>query len=414
MFASLLGCLLYSHVTRITGSWIGGSCAVLLFASSSYVLAWFPLVKTYSLSTLLLFGAYVALWDASDRRRLALSGLLLGLSIDTRLYIAAVIPILVFCIYFHRTALPKLATSYGWFFGGLAVGLAPNMFFALHDPASYVFDNLGYHALRSGEGLVGGYHQKIGMLLKIMGLYPTPEGYGWPFGLLVLLNILSFTLHRKLPGPRGWPATYLAATLILTSLLPTPALYQYFCVAVPFLIVGAVAFAWKYAFSTVRIATIMILLILYISPMPFELSRYLSNGVGVIGIYSAENAINYRMNSVRQVSTEIDRQTRPGESVLSLWPGYLVESRARCLPGMESHVGLFIAPRLSPDALERYRILSQSGIERGLAHHDPCLVVLGNEETMHPYGPLYQKMVERYGYQVVHHLGNASIYKCKP
>jgi hypothetical protein len=66
--------------------------------TSTGILAWFPLVKTYSLSTLLLFGAYLALCEVSDRKPLVLGGLLLGLAIDTRLYRVAMVPVfLTFC-----------------------------------------------------------------------------------------------------------------------------------------------------------------------------------------------------------------------------------------------------------------------------------------------------------------------------
>ena len=59
LLTTLLGVLLYEHVCRQTRSWIAGLLAVVLFASSTLVFAWFPVVKTHSLAGLFLFCAYV-------------------------------------------------------------------------------------------------------------------------------------------------------------------------------------------------------------------------------------------------------------------------------------------------------------------------------------------------------------------
>ena len=59
LLTTLLGTLLYEHVCRQTRNWLAGLSAVVLFASSALVFAWFPVVKTPSLAGLFLFAAYV-------------------------------------------------------------------------------------------------------------------------------------------------------------------------------------------------------------------------------------------------------------------------------------------------------------------------------------------------------------------
>src|SRR5271165_4122406 len=49
LLTSLLGLLLYRRLCQQTGSWLAGLSAVVLFASSTLVFAWFTVVKTYSL-----------------------------------------------------------------------------------------------------------------------------------------------------------------------------------------------------------------------------------------------------------------------------------------------------------------------------------------------------------------------------
>jgi hypothetical protein len=413
MFATALGCLLFWHVTRVTRSCFAGCLAALLFVSSTPVVVWFTVVKTYSLSALLLFGAYVAAWECSSKWVLAVSGLLFALSVDGRLYLAGVAPVLLLSIYSRRAAFPNLRVPFAWFFGGLACGASPNLYWIFRNFGNYYFNNLGYHAIRSGAGLVGDSEQKIETLLQVTGLKPSVEGYGLPFGLLLLLNAIYFVLHRKLPGPRVWPAMYIAAGMVWISVLPTPAYQQYYCLAVPFLIVGAVCFAWDLSRSRAGLLALVFVLTGNLSLLHLNLPRYTSTGVGVMGVLFPEKAIDWRLASVREVSRELDRQATPGQSVLSFWPGYVFESHTAPFPGAESHVGLSIADKLTAAQLAQYRILSKAGIEAGLILHNPCVVVLGNQQSMGVDGAPYERMLQLHGYRISYSLGHTSIYTCK-
>ena len=75
--------------------------AVVLFATTPLGFQWYPTVKTYALSTLLLFAAYV--WaESSSARHWFIAGVFLGLAIDVRLLVASVV--IVFLIYARRHA----------------------------------------------------------------------------------------------------------------------------------------------------------------------------------------------------------------------------------------------------------------------------------------------------------------------
>ena len=58
LLTALLGVLVYEHVCHVTRNWVAGLSAVVMFASSTLIFAWFPVVKTYSLAGLFLFSAY--------------------------------------------------------------------------------------------------------------------------------------------------------------------------------------------------------------------------------------------------------------------------------------------------------------------------------------------------------------------
>jgi len=72
--------------------------------------------------------------------------------------------------------------------GGLALALAPNLFWVLRDPADFYFWNLGHRAFFDQVGLVGAFKQRAYMLLAVCGLLRSDEGSGTPFGMLVLLS----------------------------------------------------------------------------------------------------------------------------------------------------------------------------------------------------------------------------------
>jgi Dolichyl-phosphate-mannose-protein mannosyltransferase len=98
LLAIVLGTLLYRHVSiRSSSRWLGG-IAVLSYASAPTVLTWFVLIKTYALSSLLLFVGYLFVGDcdcdrvdrdpARDRWRWAYAGLFAGLAADVRFVVA--------------------------------------------------------------------------------------------------------------------------------------------------------------------------------------------------------------------------------------------------------------------------------------------------------------------------------------
>jgi hypothetical protein len=153
-----------------------------------------------------------------------------------------------------------------------------------------------------------------------------------------------------------------------------------------------------------------VILLAWLAPLPLDVYRNLWSGTGVIGIDS-ENIINGRLRSVTRVSQEIDNRTVPGEQVLSIWPGYLVQSHAGALPGTESDVGFFITPRLSDADVRRFGLLKESDVAAGFARSYPCLVVLGNSnmtESEH-----FESLARMYGYRPVFTLGHTDIYSCK-
>jgi hypothetical protein len=113
---------------------------------------------------------------------------------------------------------------------------------------------------------------------------------------------------------------------------------------------------------------------------------------------------------VRAVSREIDRLAAPSETVLSLWPGYIFESKAAPFPGLENNTGRERVDALRPGDAARYHILSQEEIERQIASLKPRLVVIGNQESMFIEAYPYVEMLNHSGYAVVSTILGSSIW----
>lgn len=133
--------LIYDHVCRETGSLVAAIVAVILFSSSTMIVAWFPIAKTYSSSTVFLFAAYSIIARLSRKEvpfwSLVVAGILFGLSVDTRLYMSGLIPVLLGWIFYHSKAGAKSNSVFS-FLGGFAIGILPCLIlFAAFPTVSY-------------------------------------------------------------------------------------------------------------------------------------------------------------------------------------------------------------------------------------------------------------------------------------
>ncbi len=420
MLTALLGTLLYAHVCRQTRNWLAGLSAVVLFASSTLIFAWFPVVKSYSLAGLFLFSAYVIV---SKLHRdfspwlIAAGGLLLGLSVDTRSYLFLTTPVFLLWILRNRDTRAKIA-SILWFLGGFSIGIVPCLYLFISSPHAFLFNNLGYHAIRSNEGLIGSWGEKF--VVVIMLFLGGPQGNGIQNSTLFFITLgFIFSLRAQRYAPRL--AFQTAAVLGIVSLLPTPVYPGYFSLCVPFLIVSAVCvvnelFARLESRRGRQVAagTCIALLGVYVAASAGDFRKYLITGDGIGSVRFAHDKGDWRLERVLEVSQAIDQVAIPGETVASFWPGYVFQTKATPFPGFENDFGLPISERLTLEQRTMYHILSPAEIEGNFAAHTPRIVVLGNqnhflEEVM---GDTAKNSLRANGYTAIRSIGDTSIYVC--
>jgi uncharacterized membrane protein len=432
---TLLGGLVYAHVGRETQKWIAGVSAAILFASSSLIFGWFPVVKTFPLATPFLFLAYMIVArsnELSSGWRVALAGFVFALSVDTRSYVLGVAPVLVWWILRQHPGLKKRETLrqaqgklWGnrqrlarllWAVAGFAVGAIPSLILFFASPGAFLFNNLGYHALRSHSGLIGDWLDKMHVILgTFVGRFT-----GFQFSVLSLTCVGMFVTRRMKRGSARL-AFVIALVLGLVCILPTPASMQYFSMIVPFLIVAAVLSIADYLATVqtprqLRIARgiCAVALISFVAFGVPAFRQYLFTGDGVPGILGSADAPNWTVAQVTEVSKTIDSLTRPGEEVISFWPGYLFTSQATPYPGFENDFGVTVARKISPDQQEKYHVLTPATMFEIFDDHRAGLIVIGNQG---PWvgGPGYNvamKVVSGSGYKVVREVGHTAILEC--
>src|SRR2546422_3282810 len=165
-FSIALGLLLYRQVAHLTGARTWGVLSAVLFTFSGLAFGWYPLIKTFVLPTLLLFGAYAVL-SVRSRWKWVVSGFLLGLSVACRVYVLAVIPAFLLEMYLtepdHRARLWQLVR----FTIGAVVALIPAELFFLIDPATFIFNIVGAQLIRTDYQSVSWWAQKTTQPLSL-------------------------------------------------------------------------------------------------------------------------------------------------------------------------------------------------------------------------------------------------------
>jgi hypothetical protein len=420
VLAALTGTLLFGLLARWTARVWPGWLAVLLYLSSGQVCAWQTILKTTAISTVLAVGALFLLQceKLEYRRKYLLAGLLLGLCVSSRIVFAALfLPACLWALLDGRTG-SRRWTRPLWLAGGFLAGLSPLLMLLSADPDRVIFDVLRVHSMRIhnaglGEMLV----DKVRMALMLAGLIKDDSMNGPQFGLLLLLQLVAAFSFRPLPRQAALCSAF-AATLGLAFFVPNPSFSQYFAPVVPFLIPGAVLVVfhlWNHPAPgqepMIRSATRPLAVLLsaaYILMGAGDYSHYLRSGSGVPGLMQMTPvASDLKPANLRRVSEHIAALVRPGEEVISTWPGYIVDSPARPVPRLNDHFCLFFAALMDAPRARHYLLLPKADLITMIRERTTRVVVVGHWTLD---GDDYSEVLRLAGYELSRTMGGARIY----
>jgi len=391
VFASLLsvGCIVLLFLTlkgRVPYPVAFG--AAVIFACSELVIGWYPTAQTYSATTFFCLLAYFLF--SSNRftpgfRKVFLVGVLLGLCANLRLFYLVVIPVFGLYLLFRDGSIRERTALIGALALGSTLMAAPSISLAAFDWAAYWFNNLGYHAIRTEMTANEIFAHRVEMVSIVFGWQGDERFDGLQFGLLSVASCLYLVLSlckKRLPDC----AFSIGLVLLVASFLPVPIYLQYFCVVVPFfvictaLLVGELMELASNSSRIIRPVQVGSLLfaLLYISGSFNAVNRYLYTGEGVASVRTPtlEQA---RVQAVRDISREIQGRIAPGEVVLSQWPGYLLETKAKPYPGTENHFWIRAGDYLDAVGRERFKVVNR--VEFQQLTEDPALNLIVIEEA---------------------------------
>lgn len=370
ILTSALGATLFSFLLRYGRAWAW--LGVLLFATNTLVFAWDTTVKTFTLSTLLLFGSYYLLEPGTKLNgslRFLLAGFLFGLSVETRLFFAGLFPIFAFIIFQRGDPLSGRLKAILLFSLSSAIALLPSFYLLLKDFDVFEFNNLGYHLIRSDRDFESALHAKWTIVKTVLALRPSLQIDGIQFALLLVFGFAA-ELRSWLMTKQTSGAYLIAIGLFGLNLIPTPTYVQYFSTLTPFLIVSTIA--------TLRRSPVLFVILSVVAYLFFahsDLNKYMKSGVGVLGISPGE-AQNKTPLALSIIGLKINKSLPEGAQLLAEWPGFLVDSHAAPWPNLENHFGWKVAHKIGRTSQQKMKIMPRADIAKLIRHSEPEFVLL--------------------------------------
>ncbi|MBP7736796.1 MAG: glycosyltransferase family 39 protein [Spirochaetes bacterium] len=418
-----IGFLLYFHVEGMTKKKAAGLMAVIIYALSSFSFGWYTTVKTYGISIFFLFSSYALLFARDGSLGVArsfLSGMLLGISVGTRLFFVAAVPAFLIGILFAEKE-PKRRYAYlGLYLLGFAVAMIPIAAFFIISPDNFMFNNLGYHRIRLDTTIVESIGQKVKIAFELVGFNRVEGAASLQFFLLLVASIMFFRWKTMAKSPAMITSTGIMLVIGITNFLPTPTYVQYFSALMPFfavIITGMVNAFYEDSRSgpsqTGQVGTMLAVMgIIYAIASFSEMYRFTYGGQYVQGIVTHENAPNWSIPTVRKITSDMERLSEGDRAVISWWPGYFISSSCMPMEGMENHFGLDVEKRLPREKLIKYHLVSSEIIDERIRKGDIRVVVLGNwawdDRKLH-----YRDLLKKNGYERAETVYDAELFVLK-
>ncbi len=417
LLASAVGAMLCKYAYDRTRSWVFAVSVAVIFCFSPFMFIWLSCARVSALVIFFLVSSVILLPPIAARSsawRYALSGFLVGLAVDTRLFMLAAVPALAFHV--SRVEKQHVRRAVLYFLGGTALALAVNLPLFIASPATYLWDIIGVHAMKTPNGLIGNFNQKLDLLLQLLFAYPALRPTLYLGYVVVFVAYMAHQITRRIPLSEWNPAFHAACAIFLVSLLPTPTFGRYFAVPVPFFMMLGIDLAQsaldKMGADYARKAAIGVIAagaILFACLSLGKIDFYIFKGNNLEGSMQTEGGKeDWYLKNVKRVSREIDRLVAPDADVLSLWPGYLLESRVRILQRTENVTMLELEDKVSDRMLALSQTIADAEIRQGIRAKEFDLFIYGN--SIAPHAPEYKALLTQNGYTVAEKVGGISLF----
>ena len=330
-------------------------------------------VKTYSLSGLLLVLGFLAVTglrrDRTSPLLAAAAGLALTLAAGTRVSAAVAVPIVFVVLIARWRGLPA-----SWFWFGAGAGTAGAVTFLLPlftTPDTFMFALFGYHSYREAGGLLSGLVYKAGFVSRLVQAYFVAVLLGTGVALARLLRVAprdsADAAPRPFPlSPALW-ATVAAVTLVHIS-APFP--YEDYQVMVFPLFAAAVAAALARSVERPEVMRWLVVFVFVIS-----VAASFSSPINQGWFVQERDRIWWRLKDrpplakLQDAGRRIRALARPGDLLLTQDTYLAVEAGLRVPQGLE--LGPFsYYPQWSSEKARRYHVVNREMLTRILDQAD--------------------------------------------
>ncbi len=377
--------------------------AILLYATNTVVFVWFSPVKVHSLSFFLLIAGY-ALWSYAPGRQRGilrfLVGLLIAFSLNIRLMMLVVIPGFYLDLWLNKELQQRRWTQALFFTLGLLVGCGMDYYFLAVCPECFFFDNIGYHAMRSGAGFIADFQQKLEIFYELTGVTLKYGLASFQQLCLTMASCAYFILMLR--QKRITLDMSVLVLLTAVNLLPTPTFLQYFSVTVPFMVIQSVILftrLWtRLQQPGVHVLACVLTLLLCLPYLAAVHDTCI--GFSFTAPANGEQTIA-NMNATARFVDAINPERRP---FLAEWPGFYVATESPEYPGLENNFAFEAAKGVDAHLRAKCKLFHPSQLAY-LLQTDNMLVVVR--------APDLTEMLSHFGYVLVRRMENSAIFAKK-
>ncbi len=385
---------------------ICGLFAIIVFACTDLVIAYFSSIKNYSLSCFFLLLS-IQLFDSKIKYKYFLAGFIFALSFQIRSYLIICGIIFLYQIFSNKDlCLNEKRKNIKIFILGCLLATIPSILMFISNPDTFIFNNLTYHSLRNRNGLISGFSQKM---TAFFSLFQGGKNNGAISIQLVILIAISFC--KKI----NFKSIYFQTVLVLffISFLPTPVYSQYFVVVVPFLIIYIFenrSYLYKKFFG---VGAMVLFFIFFCEALP-EFHRYLFTGENVSGVFARRTPTLWRARSLDDSIFKLSEQIYLEEGkkknfIFSSWSGYLIGlKKIEAFSGLENHFAVNIVHKLTKEEKKKYKIsLSPSDLERMVEEKKIRYLILGYRDKKR----ILQRLAIKSGFKKSYNVRNVVFLK---
>lgn len=355
--------------------------SLIFFALHPMGFAWQSVIKSYTFVNFFLIIIFILInsylsKNKDNKNVIFFIGIIYGLLGLTRLHFLSLLPLILFHIYIKQGKINFKDLLF--FIIGSVISLSPSVYYFVLSPNDFIFNNLGYHLVRSQTPLEAEFLTKIQSLSKLLGLLLSQQVFKTQMFITYFIPILFgicyfFVLLVK--KNIYFPILYTLWILIL-NLIPTPTYLQYHSCVIIFIIILSVDFIKLQNNNIIKFFILSAFILINLFYYKESLKSYTITGHNVIGI-TGQNPEIWNIHLIEKINEHVNK-IETNKYLVAIWPGHALNTRHKFLPGTENP---FLV-KVPEDISEKYGFTKKADILDAISNKKVGIVVYKDGDTI--------------------------------